>query len=315
MERFTLAAGDGFQIAAARWLPGGPPRAVLQLCHGMSEHVARYAPLAEACAAAGIAVYGHDHRGHGASVDEDTPLGHFADQDGWETVLSDVQLVHESARGSHPSTPVFLLGHSMGAFIARTYLLRDAGTLAGAIISAPGWRMGPLAAGLERIAKREARKRGARTPSPLMTRLVFGSFNIQFMPARTRFDWLSRDPDAVDAYVADPLCGFDCSGRLWADLLAAARSLEIAEDDRDRLSSATPLMIFAGSRDPVSMGGLGSCQLAARYRAAGNPDVTVARYRGARHEVLNETIRAESFGDILGWLNRQIDARPAGVSR
>ena len=289
-----------------RWLPSQPVRAVLQISHGVAEHVARYEPLADAFTAAGISVYGHDHRGHGASVDARTPLGHFADHDGWAKVLSDFQVVQANARESHPGAPVFLFAHSMGSFVARSYLLNGASSLAGAVISATGWRIGPLADGLGWVARREAEKRGARTPSRLMTKLVFGAFSIQFVPARTRFDWLSRDPEQVDAYVADPLCGFDCSGTLWADLMAGVRSLEGAENDRSRPSRDLPLLIVAGSRDPASMGGLGSSQLASRYRAVGNQNVTVTRYRGARHELLNETVRAEFVSDILGWIGPQV---------
>src|SRR5438034_1539284 len=159
MERVRLTAADGFGIAAVRWMPAGQTRAVLQISHGMAEHVTRYQPLAEACNARGIAVYGHDHRGHGASVDENTPLGHFADQDGWEKVLGDLRMVHQWAQDCHPQAPVLLFGHSMGSFVVRTYLLDRADTLAGAIISATGWRTGPLASALAWVARREAAKR------------------------------------------------------------------------------------------------------------------------------------------------------------
>ncbi len=306
MERFTLTAKDGFTIAAVRWLPSGPVRAVLLISHGMAEHVRRYEPLAEACVANGIAVYGHDHRGHGASTDETTPLGHFGDRDGWGNLLGDLATVHGRVRDQHPEVPVAIFGHSMGAFVLRSYLLDHADTLAAAIVSATGWRMGPLADVLAWVARREAARRGARTPSRLMTKLVFGSFNVQFGRTRTGFDWLSRDPAQVDAYVADPLCGFDCSGTSWNAMLTGVRALERAERDPTRLSGRLPLLLVAGGRDPVSMGGRGNSQLAARYRAAGNPNVTVRRYPGARHELLNEVNRAEFLADTLRWMTAQI---------
>lgn len=315
MERFTLAAEDGFTIAAVRWLPSGPVRAVLQVCHGMAEHVTRYEPLAQACIATGIAVYGHDHRGHGASVDENTPLGHFGDQDGWGNVLGDLRVVQRWVRDRHPQASVFMFGHSMGSFVVRSYLLDHADTLAAAIISATGWRMGPLADGLAWVARREAARRGVRTPSRLMTKLVFGSFNIQFGRTRTGFDWLSRDPAQVDAYVADRLCGFDCSGTSWNGMLTGMRALERGEKDSRRLSGRLPLLLVAGSRDPVSMGGRGNSQLASCYRAAGNRHVTVKRYPGARHELLNETIRAEFLADTLHWMDRQIGIQPGEEER
>jgi alpha-beta hydrolase superfamily lysophospholipase len=159
---------------------------------------------------------------------------------------------------------------------------------------------------LEWVAQRQARKLGPRTPSKAMAKLVFGTFNVQFFPTRTGFDWLSRDPGAVDAYIADPLCGFDCSGRLWADLLGGVHALEQEEDDKERLPRTLPLLTIAGTRDPVSMGGFGNTQLAERYRAAGNEDVTERKYPGARHELLNETNRDEVSADLIAWVEQRI---------
>ncbi len=307
-ERFTVPAADGFKLAAVRWLPAaGPVRAVLQLSHGMAEHKERYAGFAAACAAKGIAVYAHDHRGHGASVDSSTPLGHYADRDGWHKVVSDLHLVGKHARKAHPGAPVFLLGHSMGSFIARAYLVAHGSLLAGAIISATGFRMGPGNRVLQGVARLQAWKLGPRQPSALMAKLVFGTFNLQFMPSRTSFDWLSRDPETVNAYIQDPLCGFDCSSQLWADLLGGVYSIERAEADPLQLARV-PILIVAGSRDPVSMGGLGSAQLGKRYLATGNPDVTVKRYPGGRHELLNEENRAEVWTDLLRWIEARIPA-------
>lgn len=309
MERETVTAEDGFQVATLRWLPAGAPRAVLQIAHGMAEHASRYAPFAEACAAAGIAVYAHDHRGHGGSIAETAPRGHFADRDGWDKVLGDLERVHRRVRTVHPDAPIFLFGHSMGSFIARAFLLRSGDALAGAIISATGWRTGPLGVALRWCARREVRKHGARTPSRLMTKLVFGTFNIQFAPTRTGFDWLSRDPVEVDRYVADPLCGFDCTGKLWEDLLDGVYALEREEDEGARLSPTLPLLFIAGSRDPTSIGGIGNRQVAERYRRAGNPTVAEKRYPGARHELLNETNRDEVWRDLLQWIDAQLAAR------
>jgi alpha-beta hydrolase superfamily lysophospholipase len=305
IERFRVAADDGFSLAAMRWVPRDP-RAVIQISHGMAEHAARYAPFAVACAAAGLAVYAHDHRGHGGSIDDATPLGFYAENGGWVKVVGDLDTVHRQARGEHPSLPVFLLGHSMGSFVARAYLLEHGAQLSGAILSATGWRAGPMNQALRWVALRECRKHGPRAPSPLMTKLVFGAFNLPFLPARTSVDWLSRDPAAVDAYVADPLCGFDCSGQLWADLLAGSSAIEKAEDVPSRLPASLRLLLIAGSNDPVSMGGIGHAQLARRYRAAGNEDVDDRRYPGGRHELLNETNRDEVSADIIGWIARRI---------
>ena len=304
MERFDLAAEDGFRLSAMRWVPKSP-RAVLQISHGMAEYAARYAPFAAACAEAGVAVYAHDHRGHGASIDEGTPLGFFAAEDGWAKVVGDLHTMHEHARAEHPNVPVFFLGHSMGSFLGRAYLLAHGGEVAGAVLSATGWRAGPLNHVLRRVAQSESHKHGPRTPSGRMTSLVFGTFNLRFLPARTEFDWLSRDTTAVDEYIADPLCGFSCSGQLWTDFFAGVSEVEKAENDPSRLARALPLLLVVGSHDPVSLGGLGHAQLAKRYRAAGNVNVDDRRYPGARHELLHETNRHEVWSDIVGWIQKQ----------
>ena len=314
MERQTLTAEDGFELAMVRWLPSGTPRAVLQISHGMAEYASRYAPFAEACTAAGIAVYAHDHRGHGGSIDVTTPRGHYADQDGWAKVVADLDDVHHRIRANHPNVPVFLLGHSMGSFIARAFLVRNPDALAGAIISATGWRTGPLGAAMRFFARREVRKHGAREPSALMAKLVFGTFNLQFAPTRTKFDWLSRDPEQVDLYVHDPMCGYDCSGKLWDDMLTGVAALEKDEDEPARLSKTLPLLCVAGTKDPTSMGGLGTGQVAKRYIAAGNPNVTDKRYPGARHELVNETNRTEVWSDLIQWIEAQLPARSKAKS-
>jgi carboxymethylenebutenolidase len=186
VDRFTVTAADRFEIAAVRWLPSGPVRALLMISRGMAEHVSRYQPLAAACTTAGNAVHGHDHRGHGQSVDERTPRGHFADQNGWPAVVGGLQALHDQAGQHHPQVPVFLFAHSMGAAIARDWLLTGTHILAGAIISAPSWGMGPAAAGLARIAHHYAKRHGPRTSSQRMTRLIFGAFNLPFLPSPTR---------------------------------------------------------------------------------------------------------------------------------
>jgi alpha-beta hydrolase superfamily lysophospholipase len=136
-ERFDLSADDGFRLSAMRWVPKAP-RAILQVSHGMAEYASRYAPFAAACAAAGIGVYAHDHRGHGGSIDERTPLGFFGADDGWAKVVGDLHTMHERIRSDHPKVPVFFFGHSMGSFLGRAYLLAHGGDVAGAILSATG---------------------------------------------------------------------------------------------------------------------------------------------------------------------------------
>ncbi|SCK10557.1 alpha/beta fold hydrolase [Vogesella sp. LIG4] len=300
MQTFTLEAGDDSTIHGLRWLPEGAPRGVVVISHGMSEYAERYAPLAASLAAAGYAVYAHDHRGHGRYA----PVpGWFAARGGWELVVDDVRCVVDYARSQH-DCPLVLYGHSMGSFIARSFLLRYGQRLDGLVLSATGYRQHWLARLMRQVARLAGRLGGATSPSPFMTSLVFGSFNLGFVPARTRLDWLSRDAAAVDAYIADPLCGHHPTPQLWQDLFGGIIVMEAGEADGKSLPAACPVWLQAGSRDPVSLGKLGLGQLAARYRRAGLRDVTVTVYRGGRHEMHNETNRGEFEADLLAWLNR-----------
>ena len=304
MDRFELRAVDGHRIHGCCWLPAAaqPVRAVLLIAHGMSEYAARYQPFAEQLAAQGIAVYAHDHRGHGPYA---AHHGWFAATQGWDKVLADVESVRQHAVAQHHGLPVLLFGHSMGSFVARSYFLQHGSKLSGLMLSATGYRQRPLARLLRAIARLCGRLGGMDRPSRLMAWLVFGSFNLGFIPTRTKADWLSRDTAQVDAYLADPLCGFDPTPGLWIDLFGGIIAMEQEEATaKGSLPRHCPVYMLTGSRDPVSRGKLALGQLEIRYRDAGLIDIHSHVYKGGRHEMLNESNRAEVLRDISSWLQR-----------
>jgi alpha-beta hydrolase superfamily lysophospholipase len=304
---FSLAAPDGTAIACVEWLPSGDarPRGVVQVAHGLAEHCRRYRDFAAHLAAAGFAVYASDHRGHGQSSGPAGLKGHFADRGGWTLVLEDLRRLNGEIAARLPNEPRVLFGHSMGAFLARHYALLYPETVSGLIISASSVRLGALARLAWAVAWLESVRIGPRRASLLMDRLTFGSFNRPFAPSRTAFDWLSRDPAAVDRYVADADCGFPASPRLWMDQFGGVIQLE-SEERPGRLPVHLPVLLISGTRDPVSRGGGGVVQLAERYRAAGAQRVEVKLYPEGRHEMLNEINRAEVYADIVDWLDRNI---------
>jgi alpha-beta hydrolase superfamily lysophospholipase len=306
MQIDTITAADGATLARYHW-PAERPRCVVLIAHGMAEHAARYDHFASFLNQHGIDVWALDHRGHGRSA-KPSRKGHFADENGFWLVVDDLLRVAKMAKDAMPGLPLVVFGHSMGSFITRAAILAQPALFDGVVLSATGFRQSLLARLMSGIAGWVGRKRGFDQPSAFMGKLVFGSFNLRFRPKRTGFEWLSRDAAAVDAYMADADCGFDCTPRLWQDLFAAIAVMERDESTGSPLPAALPIWLLAGSHDPVSMGGLGCKQLAARYRAMGLRDVAVTLYPNGRHEMLNETNRQAVYDDCRAWLDRHFAA-------
>jgi alpha-beta hydrolase superfamily lysophospholipase len=288
----------GVETRVFRWLPAASPRAVVQIIHGMAEHAARYARLAQALNTAGIAVYAHDLPGHGPQA---RVRGHFADRRGWRRALATIRDAQGLVQREQPGRPLFLLGHSMGSFLLQHYLADHGGTLSGAVLSATTGDLGASRTVALTLIRAEALVRGRRHPSALGEMLSFRSYNRRFQPARTDFDWLSRDADEVTRYVADPLCGFRCTTALWIDLLEASGGLA-APQRLQRIPRTLPILLIAGSTDPVSDGGRGPKALERRYRRAGIRNVTLRVYPDGRHELFNDVCRDEVIGDLLRWI-------------
>jgi alpha-beta hydrolase superfamily lysophospholipase len=299
---FKLDTPDGAGVFVYRWLPEGPPKAAVQVVHGWAEHAARYARLAEALCREGYAVYADDHRGHGQTARTPAELGYFADRDGWNRAVEDLWQLHQRIRTDHPQTPVVILGHSLGAFLVQHFISEHGDSVVAAVLSGTNGkppavaRLGRLVILLERL------RRGRHGKSRLLQSIFFGPFNKPFEPARTPFDWLSRDTAEVDKYVGDPLCGFDSQVQLFIDILEGL--LEISKPARlARIPKTLPIYIFRGSRDPVG-GNIG--QLLTAFRTAGLRAVTYKEYPDARHETLNEINRDEVTQDLIAWLNAVI---------
>jgi len=297
-SEFTFRADDGESLFARRWLPAAPPRAIVQIVHGLTEHSARYARLAAALNDAGYGVYAADLRGHGpraAAADR----GHFADEGGWDKVVGDLWTLNLRIAADEPGTPIVLLGHSLGSFLGRSFIARHSDALAGVVLSGSSGRP-PMIATFGRLIAREERLRlGRRGKSDPVFQMWFGDFNKPFRPARTAFDWLSRDEKEVDAYVADPFCGFPFTTQLAIDVLDAlphaTSPASLAAIRKDM-----PIYVFSGERDPVGANIKG---LIGDLKAAGFTRLTTRLYPGARHETLNETNRDEVTRDLIAWLD------------
>jgi alpha-beta hydrolase superfamily lysophospholipase len=291
-ETFTYRSADGTQLAGYRWEARNaqPVAGVAVLVHGMGEHLRRYDHVADALTSAGFVVYGHDHRGHGASLAETDEPGNLG-PNGWAALVDDLNLAIARAKSDHPDLPIMMVAHSMGSFATQQFLL-DHGTDVDAVALTGTAALDLLEPALD-----------------LSTDLDLSAFNAAFQPARTDFDWLSRDEAIVDAYLADPLCGFGIDAASAKDMFAGARRLAVPTEVA-RMPHYLPLYVAVGSKDPVNADLALLWPLVDRYRDAGLSDVTVRVYDDARHEILNEVNRAEVIDDLLQWLQR-VSAIPA----
>lgn len=281
---FTITSADGEEVFVYRWVGADDPTAIVQIAHGMGEHAARYKRLGEALVAEGYVVYANDHRGHGRTAGDPARHGDLGTA-GWAGLVDDMSAVTTAAREEHPGRPLVLLGHSMGSFALQQYLLDRSGDIDAAVLSGTS-AIDIIAAGID-----------TTQPADLT------AFNAAFEPARTEYDWLSRDEAEVDRYIADPACGFGVDVDGMSEMMAGGAALA----DPDRLAGIRfdlPIYLFSGDADPLAGGGALIQMVADRYRSSGVADVTVRLYPEARHETLNETNRDEVTADLIEWLGR-----------
>ncbi|USK53735.1 alpha/beta hydrolase [Cytobacillus solani] len=304
-EDFMFQADDDTEIFGCKWADPTIKtiHGIIQISHGMAEHILRYEDFAHYLVEQGYLVYGHDHRGHGKTAEREEDIGYFTDQDGFEQVVRDVKKYTELIQKENPSIPLILFGHSMGSFIARRYVQLYGHLLSGAIFSGTGGNPGLLGKLGSYVAKRECRKNGRRTASPLLDQLSFGNFNKQFNPTRTPFDWLNRDEKQVDLYIEDPACGKVFTAGFFADLFNGI-SLIHRQEEINKIPKSLPLLLIAGDHDPVGKNGKGVVFVYQQYKRAAIEDITIKLYEGARHEILNETNRKEVYEDIAEWIKR-----------
>ncbi|MHA6494390.1 lysophospholipase [Pseudomonas borbori] len=302
-DAFWLNSTDAAPLYVNRWFTEQPPKAVVMVAHGMAEHSGRYARFAAALVAAGYELYAHDQRGHGRTAEHGS-LGHYADENGWNLVVSDLASLNHHIRQQHPSAPIFLFSHSMGSYIGQAYLMQHSCSLQGAILSGSNYQPMAVYRMATLIARLERWRQGPRGYSALIEWLSFGSFNKAFKPNRTTFDWLSRDPTEVDKYIADPLCAFRCSNQLWCDLIEGMMQITPL-DNLAQIDSNLPLLVIGGARDPVS-DGRRQADLAEALRRAGNKQVTLKIYPEARHELLNESNRDDVTNYLIDWLEQAL---------
>ena len=307
-EEFTFPSSTGRDtIHAYLWIPDeGDPRAVLQIAHGIAEHAERYDAFARFLADRGFAVAANDHLGHGKSVGENGCLGYFAPEGGWDKAVSDLHALHELMAGRFPGAPYILMGHSMGSFLVRTYIIRYPYGLDGCILSGTGWHSAATCDLGRAMADMEALRIGWQGRSGLVNAMCFGTYNKRCKPCRTNDDWLTRDTAMVDRYIADPLCGFVPTVSLIKDMLGGIKLICTAKN-LAAMDHTMPVYFFSGDADPVGSYGSGVTHAYRAFRKAGMSNVRLKLYPGGRHEMLNEINRDQVFEDVSAWLENTIE--------
>ena len=304
LRTLSFPSSDGIHtIQGQEWLPVGQPKAVVQIVHGVAEHIGRYDRTARFLCDHGYLVCGADHLGHGRTAQQDGSLGYFAPRDGWKLVTDDVRRLRLLQGEKYPGIPYFMLGHSMGSFLTRTYLCRFPGEISGAVLSGTGQEPAIATALGGLIARCIRRSKGDHYISPLIHSLSLGSYNRKFKPNRTSSDWISRDEAAVDAYLSDPLCSFQPSVGMFIDMLDGLRYIASPKSLK-RMDPDTPVYFFSGEQDPV--GGMGKQvkKVYGWFYAHGVKDLSLKLYPGGRHEMFNELNRQQVLDDLLQWLDR-----------
>ena len=288
------------QIHGCCWTPEGEPRAVLQIIHGIAEYVERYDDFANYLNSLGYLVVAEDHMGHGKSIGTEGTQGYF--NGGWMAAMEDSYRLLTETRQKYPQLPYVLFGHSMGSFLARTLLeVHPDSGIAAAVICGTGWQPALLLRSGLLMCKLICKKDGEKNPSPTLQNLVFGSYNQRVEHPRTPFDWLNRDKRAVDAYMADPLCGFVASGGLLRDMLGGIAFIQ-KKENLEKMNRELPVFFIAGGDDLVGNYGKGVSQAAEAFEKAGMKHVSVRVYPLCRHEILNEINKQEIYEDIARWL-------------
>jgi alpha-beta hydrolase superfamily lysophospholipase len=299
---FTFPSASGLcDIHAASYLPEGTPKAIFQISHGMAEHFERYEKFIEVLVDAGLAVYTNDHIGHGKSVASEDDKGYFGKQS-WHNMIADCHTLYEKAHAAYPDLPYFFFGHSMGSFVAREYTREYGKDLAGAIYCGTGGGNPAVGMGIA-LSKMIAAFKGEKHRSKFINGMAFGAYNKKFA-GRTEFDWLTKDTTVVDAYIADPDCGYLFTLNGYITLFDVLRTVSSPACYQE-IPKELPILLVAGKMDPVGNYGKGVTEVHDKLIAAGHDKdkVSMRLYDDCRHEILNESeMFQEVCSDILSFV-------------
>ncbi|MCC8075909.1 MAG: alpha/beta hydrolase [Clostridiales bacterium] len=302
-KELSYRSSDGkTPIHAVIWSPETPPVGILQISHGITEHIGRYEELAAACTAQGLLVCGNDHIGHGLSLPPDNPIRtYFGPEGSWDFLVKDVKTLNAAIQGQYPGLPLCLLGFSLGSFVVRDFLTRYPADAEAAVLVGTGQQSAVALSIAAHMADREAAKHGYDVPTERITQLTYDGYNKKFAPNQSKFDWLLADQQARQVFLKDELRGEDFTVGAFRELL---RGMQRCIDPKRvrRMNSELPLLLLSGADDPVGDFGKGVTRTQRFWARQGMHRVSVKLYPGLRHDILREAQRADIYRDLLDWL-------------
>lgn len=308
-EEYKFLSTTGVcDVFARSWAPADESKikAIIQVAHGMAEHGERYQAFAYYMAYHGYAVFINDHIGHGRSVGSDDELGYFGEKDGFNGFVNDARVITVKAAEKYPGLPIIFFGHSMGSFVARSYVEKFGKDLSGAVFCGTSGFNPAASAGIA-LTNIISKFKGSRYRSQFIDHIAFGTYNNKIESPRTKFDWLTRDNGEVDAYIEDPLCGFLFTAAGYRDMFTLLKNVSEKRWYK-QVPKDLPMFIISGEADPVGAYGKGIRQVYNDLRSTGHENVKMKLYEGARHEILNETNAKDVMKDLLQWADGLVNA-------
>ncbi|MCI8327570.1 MAG: alpha/beta hydrolase [Lachnospiraceae bacterium] len=304
-----LSANKKTKIHAVKWIPDtGEVRAVFQIIHGMIEYIERYEEFAEFLTEQGFVVVGHDHLGHGQSIETEDDWGFIHEQHGSDLMVSDIHALREKVQGQYGQSPYFILGHSMGSYLLRKYLTIHGECLTSALIVGTGTMPDVMMRTGMFLCRVLAKVHGWRYRSDFVRKMSFAGPYKKFdldgsLPENS---WLTKEVEIVNHYYSEPRCTFMFTINGYYSLMETIL-YDNQTENIEKIPKELPLILISGKDDPVGNLGEGVKKVFMQLKKAGIWDLTCKLYENDRHEILNETDRETVYGEILSWCLARID--------
>ena len=306
-ENIKISSADNkHKLNVVTWKPEGEPKAIFQITHGMAEHITRYSEFAGILAARGFFVIGHDHIGHGESVNDESELGYIADKNPAEILVQDIRNVFVHAGELYPGIPHFIMGHSMGSYLLRKYLIRYSDDVSGVILMGTGMETASKTFASKAVVRMIAKRKGWHFRSEFVRKSSYGKYYKGFDTTGTDYknSWLSRNEKSVEKYYADPLCGYTFTLNGYQALIDAVTDA-CDEEKMKRVRNDLPMLFVSGGNDPVGGLSAGVIRAVSAYKSSGHEDIILKLYNNSRHELINEPNKDEVFADIISWVEKK----------